>query len=191
MVGSEDEVPSVRQRAKELLKDSSKFLITEIKSALSRDRGTHHLLEQWRDGSRDLHRRPVSLDSLVLGSVDNCEQICEQLMLQLTFEQHVDLPELELDGPRIEAVLETLLTTSLHFLGRNTVVHIRSGEDEALVAVGPTRPDPRGMDRLQGLLDSTDSELALARDIVVAHGGELKIHVSEAETALNLTLPLE
>ncbi len=33
---SDDETPSVRQRAKKLLRDSSKFLVTEIKSALTR-----------------------------------------------------------------------------------------------------------------------------------------------------------
>ena len=80
-------------------------------------------------------------------------------------------------------------------------VRVRAHEDgRALVVVRPTARDSEAaqeaeeppLARLQNLLESKDSQLAIARNIVVTHGGDLWVETSgDAGAALHLALPVD
>ena len=196
---AEQEGPTVRQRAARLIRDSGRFLLKEVKAAkdsgkfivadvaaaLREARDPSAIFERWRGGERELKQRELDLNQLVQDAVSECSATCAELGVSLELEQGAHFPALLLDELRLRAVVITLLQTSLHFLGRDATARIEAEGERARIGLRAGDEAGKPLGGLRRLLETEDSELAIARDIVAAHGGELTI----TDELLSLALP--
>jgi hypothetical protein len=152
-------------------------------------------------GRLTLHRAPLSLTPLLRNVVEDLRARAPELAVE--FRSEADSLVLA-DADLLEQALQNLATNALKYnrpAGRIELV-VRTTEDRVLVEVGNTGPgiatadQPRIFERFyRGATVRSGGEagaglgLALAREIVCAHGGELElVESSEAWTLFRVTL---
>ena len=173
---------------------------TQILSRLIDDLRTLSLAES---GALDLHREATDLGLLAGELAASFRAQAEAAGVSLQADLPEDLPPAEIDPLRIREVLANLTANALHHTPRGGEIRImgslEAGGDRVLLQVGDTgvgiAPEelPHIFDRFYKSADSSGSGLglAIARNLVVAHGGEIRAESRlGAGTTVRITLPL-
>jgi signal transduction histidine kinase len=151
----------------------------------------------------DLRRRPTDLVALVREAVQEHQQAADRHAIRLEATE----PELvgTWDGPRLERVLANVLSNAVKYSprGGEIAVQVCRRADEATVVVRdqglgiPEADLPHVFDRFRrasnvaGRIAGTGLGLAGAREIVLAHGGDITVESREgAGTTVTVALPL-
>jgi two-component system sensor histidine kinase BaeS len=171
---------------------------TRVLSRLVDDLRTLTLSEA---GTLPLHREPTDLAVLVAEAAAGHGASAEAAGVQLAVEVEGEIPLLDVDPVRIREVLGNLLANALRYTpagGRVTVTARRDG-GSVVVAVADTGAgiDPAVLPKVfERFVKSADSRgsglgLAIARNLVVAHGGEIEAASSVGEgSTITFRLPV-
>ena len=170
---------------------------TRILSRLIDDLRTLALAES---GALKLQKEPTDLAMLVSETVSSFQSQADAAELLLSADAEPGLV-LEVDPERIRQVLENLIANALRYTPHSGTIHVRCFTEgaHAKVSVSDTGtgipPDdlPHIFDRFYKSRDSrgTGLGLAIAKNLVVAHGGEISAQSTVGRgTTIHLTLPL-
>jgi signal transduction histidine kinase len=180
------EQASVARKAKRILSDSSRYLLAGVRAALSGPEApTIVVLDQWRDGVRELQLARTSLAQLVTECLARQTAACAAKGLDLLLEQLDRLPEVVVDPARISAVVEVVLEAARDAAAAGCPVRARTvlepGRAQVVVSVD-----------IDGFPPGTDeaSPLGIARAIALAHHGDLAVTTAERHLELALVLPV-
>jgi len=152
-------------------------------------------------GSLRLHREAVDVAVLVNSSVSAFQSIADADGVQLVAEVAPDLPAIDADPARIRSGLANLLSNAIRYTpaGGTSAVSARRAGDLIAIAVRDTGegiPDelrPRVFERFVKAPGSPGAGLglAIAKDIVVAHGGTIDLTSEVGKgTEVRFTLPI-
>jgi two-component system OmpR family sensor kinase/two-component system sensor histidine kinase BaeS len=173
---------------------------TQVMARLIDDLRTLSLAES---GALKLHTESTDLGVLLGEAAASFRGQADAAGVTLTVNVAPELPLLELDPERIREVLGNLLSNGLRHTARGGALQITAeaaGEKNARVTVTdtgagiPPEALPRVFDRFYKSADSDGSGLglAIAKNLVVAHGGEITAESAVGKgTRLEFTLPLE
>src|SRR6202521_2481051 len=150
-------------------------------------------------GNLVLHKEPTDLGALATDTVESFKTQAEAAHLTLTAEVADNLPPVSLDPARIRSVLGNLLSNAIRHTppGGSLRVGVSESGEGVVVTVTDTGkgipPEllPRVFERFVKGASSPGSGLgrAIARDIVVAHGGRLEVQsTSGSGTSMRLTI---
>jgi two-component system sensor histidine kinase BaeS len=154
-------------------------------------------------GSLPLHREPTDVTVLAAEVAASFRPAAEAAGVALTAETAADLPLLDVDPVRVREVLSNLVANALRYTpsgGRVTISVASAGDARVRVAVTDTGsgipPDvlPHVFERFTKSAESRGSGLglAIARNLVVAHGGEIEAESRAGEeTTVRFTLPVD
>jgi signal transduction histidine kinase len=170
---------------------------TRVLSRLIDDLRTLALAES---GALKLQKEPTDLAMLVSETVSSFQSQADAAELLLSADAEPGLV-LEVDPERIRQVLENLIANALRYTPHSGTIHVRCFTEgaHAKVSVSDTGagipPDdlPHIFDRFYKSRDSrgTGLGLAIAKNLVVAHGGEISAQSTVGRgTTIHLTLPL-
>jgi two-component system sensor histidine kinase BaeS len=170
---------------------------TRILSRLIDDLRTLALAES---GALQLQKEPTDLAMLVSDTVASFQAQADKVGLALSANAAPDLV-LEVDPERIRQVLENLIANALRYTPQGGTIRVSCAAEgtRAVISVNDTGagipPDELAhiFDRFHKSRDSrgTGLGLAIARNLVVAHGGEISAHsVLGQGTTVRITLPL-
>lgn len=186
-----DERSSVAAAAKRLLKDSGRYLLAGVKAALSGPQTPADVVfEAWRQGPQELQLERASIGQLVTSSLARQTSTCAEKGIDLLLEQGERVPDAFVDPGHVDAVLEKVLEVARDACAQNRTLRVRTGADTT---------GHRVVVSIQGDLDgpppseSEGSPLAIARDVLTAHGGELRVEragYGESDTHIGLTIVL-
>jgi signal transduction histidine kinase len=151
-------------------------------------------------GTLTLHKEPTDLDLLVGEVVRSFEGSAGSAGVTVRADVPDDLPILEVDPVRIREVLSNLVANSVRHTPSGGTVVVKGEVDGGtlLIRVSDTGPGidpellPHVFERFAKGAGSTGSGLglAIARNLVVAHGGELMVEASGSTgTTFRVTLP--
>ncbi len=183
--------------------DAHLMPILEETRVLSRLIDDLRMLTLAESGALKLQKEPTDLVTLVSETVASFRAQADAADIELRADVASDLTTLELDPARIRQVLENLIANALHFTPRGGRVSVQCSVDSnqskvVTLSVSDTgsgiAPDdlPHIFDRFYKSRDSrgTGLGLAIAKNLVVAHGGEISAQ-SElgAGTTIRFTLP--
>ena len=154
-------------------------------------------------GSLELNREPTDLEVLAEEVASSFRLLAEAQGIELRVEMASDLPLLEIDPVRIREILVNLTANALHHTTRGGRVTIHAAREDvgggATVAVQDNGEGiaaeelPLIFDRFYKSKDSRGSGLGLtiAKNLVVAHGGEIRAESALGEGAtIRFNLPL-
>jgi signal transduction histidine kinase len=156
-------------------------------------------------GALKLQREPTDLGALTAETVASFQGQAVQAGLTLVAEIPSDLPVVDVDPVRIRQVLENVIVNALGFTPAGGEVRVRcylespDGERRLAVDVSDTGPGiapedlPHVFDRFYKSKESRGSGLGLtiARNLVVAHGGEIVAHSEVGQgTIIRIRLPI-
>lgn len=192
ITGMRAAVETLRDGAEEE-RDVRETLLEGVMSELARlERLTNTLQGVYQRGLRplQLNRAQISLERIILASIANFRSIASQAGITLSVQVPSHLPMIRADEDRLIQVMTNLLDNSLKFTPRGGHVTVEVGEetDAVWVRVADTGagiasaempyifqqfyrgdesrpPEKRGM----GL------GLAICREILTAHGGEIRV----------------
>jgi len=170
---------------------------TRILSRLIDDLRTLALAES---GALKLQKEPTDLGLLASETVASFQPQADAAGLELSADAEPGLT-VELDPERIRQVLENLIANALRYTPRGGTIHVKCFAEgtHTTVSVSDTGagipPDdlPHVFDRFHKSRDSrgTGLGLAIAKNLVVAHGGEISVQSTVGRgTTIHLTLPL-
>lgn len=187
----DEERSSVGATARRLLKDSGRYLIAGVKAALAGPATPADVvLDAWRQGHRDLRLARTNMSALVTGCLARHTSGCAEKGIDLLLEQAERLPQAIVDAGRVDAVLDKVLEVARGSCAQNRALRVRVSADTT---------GGRLVVSVQGDLDGAppseadDSPLGLSRDILAAHGGELRVErtgYGEADTHVGFTVVL-
>ena len=172
---------------------------TRILSRLIDDLRTLALAES---GALRLEKEPTDLAALASEAVASFRAQADAAGIELSTDAAPDLPMLDVDPGRIRQVLDNLIANALRYTASGGTILVRclTGDGaKVLVAVTDTGagipPDElaRIFDRFFKSQDSrgTGLGLAIARNLVVAHGGEISAESELGKgTTIRFTLPV-
>lgn len=156
-------------------------------------------------GTLSLHREPTDVEVLVGETVASFRPQAKAAGVELNVVIAEEMPLLDLDPVRMREVLANLVANALRYTptgGRVSVTgQVNPAEQQVIISVGDTGPGipadilPHIFDRFYKSGDShgTGLGLAIARNLVVAHGGEISAQ-SQREppsgTTIRCSLPL-
>ncbi|HVQ23001.1 MAG TPA: ATP-binding protein, partial [Candidatus Saccharimonadia bacterium] len=156
-------------------------------------------------GGLTLHREPIDVAGLLIDAVSGVAAAAAERHVQITADVPDELPTIEADPVRLAQVVGNLLANALRHapIGGHVVLSASadtSGSSAPGIAVivqddGPGFPAdllPHAFDRFVKGVDSPGAGLglAIARDLVIAHGGTLEARNLPAGGAeVRLTLP--
>ena len=169
---------------------------TRVLSRLIDDLRTLALAES---GALKLQKEPTDLAILVNETVASFQAQANGVELSADVEPG---PMLEIDPARIRQVLENLIANALRYTPRGETIRVQCSVEGAYVKVSVSdtgagiSPDdlPHIFDRFYKSHDSrgTGLGLAIAKNLVVAHGGEISAQsVLGKGTTIHLTFPLK
>lgn len=152
-------------------------------------------------GSLTLQKEPTDLAILIHEVVNSFSSAAAAGDVSVRVEGNTDLPLIQIDPLRIREVLSNLLSNALRHTPRGGSVSVNAEVAGARIVVSvadtgagiPAEELPRIFDRFYKGSASTGSGLGLtiARNLVVAHGGELRAEsLSGRGTTMSFTLPL-
>jgi len=183
--------PRDEQRLLELLED------TRILARLVEDLRT---LANAEAGSLPLRKEPTDLAILLHDSAAAFAAEAQTKQVALRVDERTDLPLLEIDPLRVREVLINLLANAMRHTGSGGAVTMTAEARDARVVVSVTdtgsgiAPEelPKIFDRFYKGATSHGSGLGLtiARNLVVAHGGEIRAASEVGRgTTITFTLP--
>ncbi len=173
---------------------------TRVLSRLIDDLRTLSLAES---GVLELHREPTDLGVLAGEVVVTFRGQAEVAGVTLRAEVPGETPLVEVDPLRIREVLANLTANALRHTPAGGEVRIAAAVEPSGRRVSMSVTDtghgippedlPRIFDRFYKAADSTGSGLGLtiARNLVTAHGGEIRAESTPAGTSLRFTLPID
>lgn len=146
---------------------------------------------------------PQAPDRLVEDAVDRADTKARDVGITLEVQAPRELPKVMADAERIEHVFDNLLVNALGHTGRGGVIRVSAEEDGGQVrfTVEDTGEGiaaehlPRLFEKFYRVPGSRRSGgaglgLAIAREIVTAHGGQIDVHSERGRgTAFTFTLP--
>jgi len=169
---------------------------TRILSRLIDDLRTLALAES---GALKLQKEPTDLATLANETVASFHAQADAAGVELGSDVEPSLA-LEVDPARIRQVLENLIANALRYTPRGGAIRVRGSLQGARAAIsvsdtgaGISPADlPRIFDRFYKSRDSrgTGLGLAIAKNLVMAHGGEISAHsVLGKGTTIDFSLP--
>lgn len=187
----QEERGTVAAAAKRLLKDSGRYLLAGVKAALAGPSTPADVVfDAWRQGRQELQLERASVARLVTACLARHTGACAEKGVDLLLEQSERLPDAIVDAGHVDAVLEKVLEVARESCAQNRTLRVRTGVDTTGQRVVVT---------VQGDLDGPPptegdgSPLGIAREIALAHGGELRLEragYGEADTHVGFTLVL-
>jgi signal transduction histidine kinase len=170
---------------------------TRVLSRLVDDLRTLSMAEA---GALALHREPTDIAELVADSVASLRTQADSAGIALITDAAAALPQADIDPVRLREVLSNLLSNALRYTPRGGSIRVRaSASDGRLgVSVRDTGPGiaadalPHVFDRFYKSDESRGAGLglAIAKGLVVAHGGEIEAVSAPGEgTEMRLWLP--
>jgi two-component system sensor histidine kinase BaeS len=169
---------------------------TRVLARLVEDLRTLSLAES---GALKLHREPTDLATLIEETLTSFRAQADSAGSALKSDVLDDLPPLDLDPVRIREVLTNLIGNALrHAPGAQIEVSARLADGHVAVAVRdsgsgiPPEDLPHVFDRFYKSEQSRGMGLglAIARNLVEAHGGEIQAESGPAGTVLRFSLPV-
>lgn len=171
---------------------------TRVLSRLVDDLRTLSLAEA---GALTLHREPTDVAELVADSVASFRAQADGAGVALVTSVDGALPPLEVDPVRMREVLSNLLSNALRYTPRGGTVRVgaTAANGHVRLVVRDSGPGiaadllPRVFDRFYKSEDSRGAGLglAIAKSLVVAHGGEIEATSASGEgTEMHVTLPV-
>jgi signal transduction histidine kinase len=155
-------------------------------------------------GSLPLHREPTDVTVLAAEVAASFRPAAEASGVGLTTETAADLPLLDVDPVRIREVISNLVANALRYTpsGGRIEVAVAPGADGRVVRLAVTDTGsgipadvlPHVFERFTKSADSRGSGLglAIARNLVLAHGGEIgAASRPDEETTVWFTLPVD
>lgn len=202
----------------------SGFLIDEAVSALSDEHGEflqiiksssesmRRLIDDFLDiaviesGKFDLYVQPTNLSALIRGSLSFHTVQARKKQVELVVEYDERIPELMIDGPKIEQVVNNLVSNAIEHSQPNTTVRFRISYHNDMVTAsvqdeGPGIPQ----DELKRLFKpfertsakktagekSTGLGLAIAQKIIMEHHGKMWVESEPGKGSIfYFTLPI-
>ncbi len=157
-------------------------------------------------GSLVLHREPTDLERLVQEALGIQRMVADLKDIAIKLATRGDIPLLPIDRAKVEQVLHNLLTNAVKYSARGTTINVRIGREDGRVRVAVI-DQGQGIpaDELDHVFEpfrttstvptggesSTGLGLAIARRIVDAHGGVLKVASTVGQgSTFTLVLPL-
>jgi signal transduction histidine kinase len=151
-------------------------------------------------GGLTLRREPVDVAVLVNATVATFQDQARERGVHLRADLEADLPPLHADPSRLRSVLSNLVSNAVRHTpsGGHVTVSTRSTEMSLVLSIVDDGPGiapellPHVFERFVKSADSTGSGLglAIARDLVVAHGGDIAASGAPGGgTAMTVTLP--
>jgi two-component system, OmpR family, sensor histidine kinase BaeS len=152
-------------------------------------------------GSLRLHREAVDVAVLVNSSLSAFQSMADAAQLRLAADVAADLPSIDADPARIRGVLANLLSNAIRYTpagGLITVTARRVGDAVSITVRDtgqgiPQELRPRVFERFVKAPGSPGAGLglAIARDIVLAHGGSIDLTSELGKgTEVRFTLPI-
>ena len=151
-------------------------------------------------GTLMLHKEPTDLDLLVAEVVRSFQASAGAAGVTVTADVPSDLPIIEVDPVRIREVLSNLVANGVRHTPSGGTVTVRGEADEERIVLRVADSGagidaellPHVFDRFAKAADSTGSGLglAIARNLAVAHGGELVVEATGSTgSTFRVTLP--
>lgn len=158
-------------------------------------------------GTADLKMSPVDMKALLNGVMEKFTPMASRAGVELKLDLSSDLPISMGDGDRLAQVFTNLVDNALKFTARNGAVTLRAVQDKGEVQVSvsdtgkgiPAKDIPHIFDRFYqvdssragGAKRGAGLGLAIAQEIVTAHGGRISVRSAEGRgTAFIVHLPL-
>jgi two-component system sensor histidine kinase BaeS len=152
-------------------------------------------------GSLQLHRESVDVAVLVNSSISAFQSMADAAQVRLAADVPADTPAIDADPARIRGVLANLLSNAMRYTPAGGVITVgahRAGEMVSIAVrdTGQGISDelrPRVFDRFVKAPGSPGAGLglAIAKDIVVAHGGTIDLTSETGKgTEVRFTLPI-
>jgi two-component system, OmpR family, sensor histidine kinase BaeS len=175
---------------------------THVLARLIDDLRTLSLAES---GALQLHREPVDFSILAAETVASFRPQAEAAGVELNVVVAEELPLLEIDPVRMREVLTNLIANALRYTPAGGKIQVsgqaKPVDRQIVISVSDTGPGippeilPHIFDRFYKSGDShgTGLGLAIARNLVVAHGGEIVAQNNEGPTpgaTIRISLPL-
>ena len=152
-------------------------------------------------GSLGLHREAVDVSVLVSSSLSAFESMADAARVKLVAEVVPDTPQIDADPARIRGVLSNLLSNAIRHTPAGGIITVsahRSGDAVAIAVRDtgqgiPAELRPSVFERFVKAPGSPGAGLglAIAKDIVVAHGGTIDLTSEVGKgTEVRITLPI-
>ena len=170
---------------------------TRVLSRLVDDLRTLSMAEA---GALALHREPTDINELVADSVASLRTQADSAGIALITDAAAALPQADIDPVRLREVLSNLLSNALRYTPRGGSIRVRASASDGRLSVSVRDSGPGiAADALPHVFDrfykSAESRgaglgLAIAKGLVVAHGGEIEAVSAPGEgTEMRLWLP--
>jgi signal transduction histidine kinase len=176
---------------------------TRVLARLIDDLRTLSLVES---GALQLHREPSDFGILAAETVASFRPQAQAAGVELSAVVAEDMPLLDIDPVRMREVLANLITNALRYTPAGGKIKVTGqanpAERQVIISVSDTGPGippetlPYIFDRFYKSGDShgTGLGLAIARNLVVAHGGEITAQNNEGPASgatIRISLPLK
>jgi len=179
------------------IKNSSKFMLNLLNDLLD--------VSKIESGNLGLRLELTDIQPLIQDYIDLNQVIASTKKIELRYHRNDNLPQVNIDPPRIEQVLNNLLSNAVKYSMCETVVNVDIVHRDAHVVVA-VRDQGQGIppEELQRIFQpfqtvaikgtagekSTGLGLVIAQKIVTAHGGELWVESSVGNgTSFFFSLP--
>jgi signal transduction histidine kinase len=183
----------------QIIHSSSQFMLQMVNDLLD--------VSTIESGELQLNLGPTDIVRLVRQNVELNSTLARRKRITLSFEHHGDFPEMWVDGPKIEQVLNNLISNAVKYSYPETEVTIRLEriDGAALISVddeGQGIPENElqnlftyfGRTSVRGTAGerSTGLGLAIARNIVEGHKGDIWVESEVGQgSTFYVSLPLD
>jgi two-component system, NtrC family, sensor histidine kinase KinB len=147
-----------------------------------------------RSGNLKMKLQPMDPQGMILQSVDSVRHAFQDKGIKLDSEAAADLPKVSADPSRVHLILANLLSNALKYTPAGGRVDIRTAaqDDGVLFSVAdsgvgiPAEDLPRVFEKFyrgagQGDTGGAGLGLAIAKEVVEAHGGEMSVESIEGK----------